>query len=142
MVGGGLWALVNIVSKTEVKIIAWGIGLLAGFAVGLFSQGGRGFPFQLIAVGSSLFGIMIGKYIDFVYPLFRTYVIATRSMQDINFFSLDLLFSFIVSLPKIIKIEDIGYILLAVFYAGKKLKKPKEAGSNPAGGSAVPSIPS
>ena len=49
--------------------MAWGIGLLAGFAVVLFSGGKRGRPIQVVAVAASVVGIVIGKYLTFFHVL-------------------------------------------------------------------------
>jgi hypothetical protein len=47
--------------------MAWGIGLLSGFAVMFAARGKKGLPLQVIAVLSSIAGIVIGKYGTFFY---------------------------------------------------------------------------
>jgi hypothetical protein len=67
IVGGFLWGLIVILSGYEIGIAAWGIGFLAGFGVVRFAGGAKGTPLQIVAVLSSLLGIVIGKYISYAY---------------------------------------------------------------------------
>ena len=67
IVGGFLWGLIVILTEYEVGIAAWGIGFLAGFGVVRFAGGAKGTPLQVVAVISSLLGIVIGKYISYAY---------------------------------------------------------------------------
>lgn len=67
VVGGYIWALIVTATGFEVGYMAWGIGLLAGFAVLFLSHGKRGVPLQLIAVLASVFGIVVGKYFIFFH---------------------------------------------------------------------------
>ena len=62
LVGGFVWGQIVKITDTEIGFVALGIGLLCGWAVGFFSQNGRGVPFQFIAAVSSLLGIFFGKY--------------------------------------------------------------------------------
>lgn len=66
-VGGGLWTLVFIATEDPMPIAAWGVGAICGFAVLWFARGQRGTPLQVIAVITSLIGILIGKYGTFYY---------------------------------------------------------------------------
>jgi hypothetical protein len=65
--GGFLWGLIVILTEYEIGIAAWGIGFLAGFGVVRFAGGAKGTPLQVVAVISSLLGIVIGKYISYAY---------------------------------------------------------------------------
>jgi hypothetical protein len=67
--GGVIWGLIVIATEHEIGFMAWGLGGLCGFAVLLFSRGKRGTPIQVIAVLSSVLGILIGKYFTFFYYL-------------------------------------------------------------------------
>ena len=67
VVGGVIWGLITIFTGYKVAIAAWGVGSLAGFAVVFFSGGKKGLPIQLIAVLSSILGIIIAKYFIYFY---------------------------------------------------------------------------
>jgi hypothetical protein len=69
IVGGAVWGLIVILTDYEVGFVAWGIGFLAGFLVVRFAGGRKGVPLQAIAIVSSLVGIVLGKYIAYVYFL-------------------------------------------------------------------------
>lgn len=68
LVGGIVWAIIVIKSNYEVGFVAWGIGLLAGFAVVLFARG-KSVQLQVVAVLSAGLGVLIGKYISYVHAL-------------------------------------------------------------------------
>jgi hypothetical protein len=67
VVGGLGWGLIVILTDYEVGFVAWGIGLLAGFLVVRFAGGRKGAPLQVIAIVASLVGIVLGKYVAYVY---------------------------------------------------------------------------
>jgi len=60
LIGGGVWAGLVITTGVEIGYVAWGIGLLCGFAVSKLGRG-NGSIFQGMAVVFSLIGIAIGK---------------------------------------------------------------------------------
>ncbi len=66
-IGGGAWGLIVILTGYVIGYMAWGIGLLSGFAVVLFSHGQKGIPLQVIAVVASVMGIVVGKYTTFFH---------------------------------------------------------------------------
>ena len=66
-IGGAAWAGIGITTDSELGILAWAIGLICGYGVVLFSQGKKGIPLQLVAVVTSVLGIVIGKYGYFYY---------------------------------------------------------------------------
>lgn len=59
IVGGAIWGLIVIATGYVIGYMAWGIGLICGFAVVLFSKGKKGVPLQVIAVLTSVLGIVI-----------------------------------------------------------------------------------
>ena len=65
--GGTIWALISVIARIEVGIIALGVGGLSGFLVLLFSAGRKGVSRQIIAVVSSLMAIAVGKYLAAYY---------------------------------------------------------------------------
>lgn len=60
LIGGAVWAGIAIALSVELGYVAWGIGLLCGFAISKFGRG-HGVVFQIMAVVCSLVGIGIGK---------------------------------------------------------------------------------
>ncbi len=60
LIGGGVWAGLAIGTSSEIGYVAWGIGLLCGFAVSKLGRG-NGTIFQAMAAIFSLVGIAIGK---------------------------------------------------------------------------------
>jgi hypothetical protein len=60
LIGGGVWAGLAVGIGVELGYVAWGIGLLCGFAVSKLGRG-HGTIFQVLAVVCSLVGIAIGK---------------------------------------------------------------------------------
>ncbi|MHC4741413.1 MAG: hypothetical protein ACYS8Z_05850 [Planctomycetota bacterium] len=69
VVCGVIWGMIVIATEYEIGYMAWAVGLAAGFCVVLFSKGKKGLPLQVIAVASSLLGILIGKYLTFFHYL-------------------------------------------------------------------------
>jgi hypothetical protein len=67
VVGGIGWGLIVKWSNYEIGFAAWGIGFFVGTAVAFGSQGRRGTPFPLVAVVLALAGIVLGKYLAFVW---------------------------------------------------------------------------
>jgi hypothetical protein len=67
VVGGIAWGLIVRWTDYEIGFAAWGIGFIVGTAVLFGAQGKRGTPFQLLAVVLALVGIVLGKYLAFVW---------------------------------------------------------------------------
>jgi hypothetical protein len=67
VVGGVAWGLIVRWTDYEIGFAAWGIGFVVGTAVVFGAQGKRGRPFQLLAVALALAGILLGKYLAFVW---------------------------------------------------------------------------
>ncbi len=67
--GGIAWGLLVLILGLELGIVAWLMGYLCGMAALGFSGGKRGPLMQLIAVATSLAGIMFGKYLSFFFVL-------------------------------------------------------------------------
>jgi hypothetical protein len=66
-VGGIAWGLIVKWTGYEIGFAAWGIGFIVGTAVVFGAQGKRGTPFQLLAVALAVLGIVLGKYLAFVW---------------------------------------------------------------------------
>jgi len=59
---GAAWALLIILTKSEIGFAAVGIGYAVGHAVRQAAGGKRGRRLQWIAVGCSTLGLLLGKY--------------------------------------------------------------------------------
>jgi hypothetical protein len=67
IVGAVVWGLIVRWTDYEVGFVAWGIGFIVGTAVVLGAQGARGVPLQIIAVLLAAVGVVLGKYLAFVW---------------------------------------------------------------------------
>ena len=67
--GGIAWGLIVKWTDYEVGLVAWGIGFVGGIAVLAATRGGRGRGFQAAAVLCALVGILVGKYLSFIWGL-------------------------------------------------------------------------
>ena len=67
VVGGVAWGLIVKWTGYEIGFAAWGLGLLVGTAVAFGAQGQRGRPLSVLAVALALVGIVLGKYLAFVW---------------------------------------------------------------------------
>ena len=67
ILGGIGWGLVVKWTDYEAAILALGIGLLVAFAVHTATGGRRGHELQVVAVGTALLGILLGKYLSFAF---------------------------------------------------------------------------
>lgn len=114
--GGVLWGLLVIYTEHEYGMAALGLGFIAGAAVALFSRGVKGVSLQVIAVGASLLGIIIGKYFTFYH--FLKQAIASESdvnaAANVNLFSIGLIQMFFKNISAMVSGYDILWVLLAV----------------------------
>lgn len=119
LVGGGVWAGIAITTDYELGIIAWAIGGLCGFGVVTLAGGRKGLPMQVIAVATSIFGIVAGKYFAFYYflkaALQEEY--GAESIADMSVFSVDVIQYFVEALPEIASGYDALWVVLAVITA-------------------------
>jgi signal peptidase I len=67
VLGGIGWGLIVNWTDYEAGILALGVGMLVAFAVYAATGGRRGPELQVIAVGTALVGILIGKYLSFAF---------------------------------------------------------------------------
>ncbi|MFC1718371.1 hypothetical protein ACFL6S_32245 [Candidatus Poribacteria bacterium] len=101
--------------------MAWIIGLLSGFTVLLSSKGRRGTPLQVIAVLSSVLGIIIGKYITFFHFLkeLLTEELGAEVASSISIFSKRVIQVFMEGIGSMVRGYDIIWVVLAVITAWK-----------------------
>lgn len=68
LVGGIIWGLIAVLFDYELGLVAWAIGGLTGYAVVFAAKGSLlTQSHQIIAVITSLIGIILGKYFSFGY---------------------------------------------------------------------------
>ena len=67
VVCGIVWALIVKTTDYEIGIAAWGVGFLVGGAVVLAARGRRSTALAAIAVVCALLGVLLGKYMSFVF---------------------------------------------------------------------------
>jgi hypothetical protein len=115
VVGGFLWGLIVILSEYEVGIAAWGIGFVAGFGVVRFAGGAKGTPLQVVAVVSSLLGIVLGKYISYAY--FFKQALSERFHVDISYLDSEIFRAFRENLSNVFGGFDLLWAALAVMTA-------------------------
>jgi len=126
VVGGFLWGLIVILSEYEIGIAAWGIGFIVGFGVVRFAGGAKGTPLQVVAVVSSVLGIVIGKYISYAY--FFKQAVSDRFDVDISYFDSEIFRAFRENLGDVFGGFDLIWAGLAVVTAWK-LTRPSGFGS-------------
>jgi len=100
--------------------MAIGLGFLSGFAVVLAAQGKKGVPLQIIAVLSSLLGILVSKYMIF-FHYFRQAIgneYGQEAASNISFISEGFVQFFLSEgLKSMVSGFDILWIILAVTFA-------------------------
>lgn len=124
VVGAAAWGLIVKSTGYEIGFAAWGLGFLTALAVLTATRGARGFPLQVIAVGCALLGIVLGKYLTFVWLLQEgpdglNISIFSSDAVDIFRKHLDLMFDWI----------DLLWVAFAVYTAWRTLRpeEPKRA---------------
>lgn len=119
VLGGGVWAGIVILTDYELGIIAWGIGGVCGFGVVLLAKGRKGVPLQLIAVVTSVVGILMGKYFTFYYFLKDALLgeYGVEGVAEISVLSMDTIRYFVEALPEMVSGYDALWVLLAVITA-------------------------
>lgn len=67
--GAVVWGLIVRWSEYEVGFVAWGIGFVVGTAVVMGARNRRSLPLQVAAVVLALAGVVLGKYLAFVWSV-------------------------------------------------------------------------
>ena len=119
---GIAWGLIVKSTEYEIGFAAWGIGFLTGLAVLTATRGARGLPLQAIAIVCALLGILLGKYLAFVWLL-------QEGAEDLNVnvsvFSSDTVDLFRNNLDVVFSWIDLLWVGLAVYTAWRTLQ-PEE----------------
>ncbi|MEX0817599.1 MAG: hypothetical protein WD027_09140 [Gaiellales bacterium] len=119
IVGGIIWGLIVVSTDYEIGFAAVGIGLLSGFAVVLATRGRKGFPLQVVAVLSSLLGILVGKYLTYYY-LTREAVedaLGAEAADRVSVFDTELMRFFVEDFDVVFGGYDILWAAFAVYSA-------------------------
>jgi hypothetical protein len=114
LVGGIVWGLIAKFSEYEIGIVAWGIGWVAGTAVVFATRGAKGVPLQVIAIVSSLAGIVLGKYLGYAFDIQEQ---ADAAGVSIGLFSSEMFDFFREDLEHVFGLFDLLWVGLAVFTA-------------------------
>jgi hypothetical protein len=119
LLGGGIWAGIAVMTDYELGIIAWAIGGLCGFGVVLLAQGRKGAPLQVIAVLTSVFGILVGKYFTFYYILRQAMLeeYGEEAVAEFTITSMNTIQFFVQSLGEMVSGYDALWVILAVITA-------------------------
>jgi hypothetical protein len=116
LLGGGVWAAIVVFTDYEIGIVAWGIGLLAGAAVVGFARGKRGVPLQIIAVISSVLGIVAGKYFTFHHFL-KEWVEAdygAEAAAEVSLYATETVSMFVQAAPDFLSAFDILWVVAVI----------------------------
>jgi hypothetical protein len=130
LIGGAIWGFIVITTGYEIGYVAWGIGVLAGYAVVHFSGGQQGTIYQAIAVVGSALGIVTGKYCQFFY-LYKEAVASKRGPEiaaQITVNSAETVQALLNNLEIMVSGFDLLWVALAVLTAWSI---PKQIGVKP-----------
>lgn len=130
VVGGLVWGLIAGKTGYEIGYLAWGIGLLCGFAVVLASGGKKGTTYQMIAVAGSVLGIFIGKYFTFYFVLKKVVgeEVGAEAAATVSLFSADVFQFFMETIGELVSGWDLLWVGFAVVSAWAI---PKVGGDEP-----------
>lgn len=132
---GVIWGLIVKWSEYEVGFVAWGIGFVVGMAVLFATRGARGIPYQAVAIVFALLGILLGKYLAFVWVLQEVAEEETGGLIDVPLFSGDTVDLFWSSRSEVFSWIDLLWAALAVITAWRVLgpEEPEPEVAAPAG---------
>ena len=119
IVGGAIWGGVAIYTGSEIGYVALGIGFLCGMGVVMFTGGKKGMPLQMIAIVSSVLGIVIGKYVSFfnVVKGITAEEHGAKAVATMSMFSMEMIQFFGENLTAMASGMDALWIVLAVYMA-------------------------
>jgi len=122
LVGGAVWALIAEASGYEIGFMAIGMGILSGEVVVLCAQGKKGPPLQIIAVLSSILGILVANYIMFFNTVKELAIeeYGEEIVSLLSMFNSDLISTFFEGIGDIFS-DGYGilWMILAIFTAWK-----------------------
>jgi len=120
VIGGAVWAGIAIWTGYEVGYVALGVGFLCGLGVVMFTAGKKGMPLQMIAVVTSVLGIVIGKYGTF-HHFFHEGLMQAENGAELaagyGLFSGNMIQTFMANMSSMAGGIDLLWIGLAVYTA-------------------------
>lgn len=121
ILGGIVWGLIVIASNYEFGFVALGIGLLSGYSVLLMAREKKGITLKIIAVLSSILGILVGKYITYYHFVNEAIVkdYGTEAAAFFSIYSIETIELFIREISYMFSVIDIVFLLLAITAAWK-----------------------
>ncbi len=120
VIGGAAWAGIGIATEYELGLLAWAIGLVCGLGVVMFARGKKGMPLQIVAVVTSILGIVIGKYGTFYYYFQQSLLEEENGAAvaaEYGLFSGNMMQVFAENLPAMMGGYDLLWVGLAVVTA-------------------------
>lgn len=118
---GVVWGLIVKLSEYEVGFVAWGIGFVVGMAVLFGTRGARGIPYQAVAIVFALLGILLGKYLAFVWVLQDLAEEETGGLLEVPVFSGDTIDLFWSARRDVFSWIDLLWAALAIITAWRIL---------------------
>jgi steroid 5-alpha reductase family enzyme len=118
---GAIWGLIVKWSEYEVGFVAWGIGFVVAMTVLFATRGARGIPYQAVAIVFALLGILLGKYLAFVWVLQDVAEEETGGLIDVPIFSGDTVDLFWSARRDVFSWIDLLWAALAVITAWRVL---------------------
>ena len=121
LLGSAIWAVVGIVTNSELGLVAIVVGFLAGGGALVGSGMKRGISFQVVGVAMAVIGILVGKYL--LYYHFATQALIAQVGQDvfnqsgITLLSGEVIQAFFTDLGSLIEGIDLLFFGLAILIA-------------------------
>jgi hypothetical protein len=125
VVGGGLWALIGILTDLEIGYVAIGVGWVAGMAVVIGAGRKKSQVLQIVAVLCAAFGLVIGKYFIVVHAIkdFVAKEDGQEAADAISYVGGNTVEFFVELLPEVVSPFDALWLLLALGIAWR-IPKP------------------
>lgn len=119
LIGALIWSAIAIATDYEVGYVAVLVGWLCGFGARIIS-GTRGKPLQIIAVVSSLLGLIAAKYFIFAHFLGKAMAAGEQAAAHVSYASSLMLSLFLDNVSVMLSPFDILWVVLAVATAWRE----------------------
>jgi hypothetical protein len=125
VIGGGIWALIVILTNFAIGYVAVGVGWLAGMAVVIGAGRKKGQVLQIVAVLCAALGLVIGKYFIVVHAIkgFVAKDDGQEAADAISYFGGKTVEVFFELLPQVVRPFDALWLILALGIAWR-IPKP------------------
>jgi hypothetical protein len=127
VIGGGVWALIGILTNLAIGYVAIGVGWLAGMAVVIGAGRKKGQVLQIVAVLCAVLGLVIGKYFIVVHAI-KNFVLEEHGQEAadaISYVGGNTVEVFFDLLPEVVRPFDALWLILALGIAWR-IPKPTE----------------